>query len=201
VSDRLVWATRFKALSTQRRGAGLSSTEQDEWRALGERLASLAKDDDGRSVGLRGTALSGCDFFDDFPELYRRGLFGPRPQVPGPEGTRVLPGVLVARGSLMLSDGSVVRGRVTWCDQPEVDGVSVERGRVKTVVLADTCGALPGAGRRLLTDDGRQVIGHLASQIDLEFVDLLPSDMRRGVARMLFRKTSLREVEEWPANP
>jgi hypothetical protein len=201
VSDRIAWASRFKALSTKRRAEGLSGAESDEWRLLGERLAGLTSNDSKRALGLRGAALVGCDFFDDFPELYRRQVFGERSEVPGPEGPRVLPGVLVARGSLMLADGSVLRGRVTWCDAPEVDGQPVDRELVKTVVLADDCGALPGPGRRVVMDDGRQVTGHLASRIDVEFVDILPSDARRGVARMLFRKSMLQEVEEWPANP
>jgi hypothetical protein len=200
VSDRIAWASRFKELSTKRREAGLSSAEKDEWRLLGERLARLTTDDPKRALGVRGTVLPACDFFDDFPELYRLRVFGERSEVPGPEGPRVLPGVLVARGSLMLVDGSVVRGRVTWCDVPEVDGQPVDREQVKTVVLADDCGALPGQGRRVVTDDGRQITGHLASRLDTDFVDILPSDARRGVARMLFRKSMLQEDNEWPGN-
>ena len=81
---------------------------------------------------------------------------------------------------------------------PGVVGPPLGRRGAKAVMLRDDGGVVPGSGRLLLTADGRQITGFLASDVDPEFVDLIPQQgAPRGVARLIVRRDCLKKIEPW----
>ncbi len=189
---------RFKALALKRKGGLLSPAEEEEYRGIGRRLAARKKAADTALAALRGQPLPGCDFFDDFPELYRLGLISNGQPKPGPEGDAIMPGAVSARGQVMLLDGQKLSGHVLWAAAPSVDGKPFAKDRTGAVMLRADGGALPGSGRRLVTKDGAEITGYLASNLDEQFVDIIPEKgAPKGVARLIISKEQLRSVDPW----
>ena len=142
--------------------------------------------------------MPGCDFFDDFPELYRRGVVATEQPLPAPAQVPVLPGAVHGPGQVILNDGQRLKGHVLWAPSPSVDGKGFSRRRVQAVMLATDGGVLPGSGRRLVTEDGREITGYLASDLDENFVDIVPHEgAPRGVKRLILRRERLRTVDLW----
>jgi len=197
VSDLRAEVARFQALAKKRKGGLLTPEEEEDYRNLGRRLAAH-KRSKGDGPGLRGLPLPGCDFFDDFPELYRRGMVGDGEQKPGPEGEAMIPGAIYCRGRVTLTDGRTLSGRVLWGPEPSVDGKTFSKRRTRIVLLAKDGGVLPGSGRRVVCEDGTVIEGHIASAVDSNFVDLIPtSGVPKGVARVILRSERLQEVKPW----
>jgi hypothetical protein len=198
VTDASDTIERFRALALKRKSGLLESGEEEEYRRLGRGLAEKKKSADAAAVALRGKPLLGCDFFDDFPELYRRGLISNGQPLPGPKGDPVLPGAVSGRGQVVLLDGQKLTGHVLWVAEPTVDGKPFSRQETHAVMLRSDGGALPGSGRRVVTADRREIVGFLASNIDDYFIDLIPEKgAPKGVARLILRKEQLRSVDPW----
>ena len=197
----LVKIERFKALSAKRKGGLLEPAEEEEYRRLGRLLAQQKKRDANPVVALRGAPLAGCDFFDDFPELYRREIISNGQPKPGMAGEPIIPGAVNGRGQVILNDGSRLTGNVLWAPEPCVDGKPFSRRRVQAIMFRTDGGVLPGSGRRIVTEDGRTITGYLASDLDESFVDLVPHEgAPRGVGRLILRRERLRSVDQWQAD-
>jgi hypothetical protein len=189
---------RFKALAARRKTGLLKPDEEAEYRTLGQGFAAQKRAAVRRRIGLKGRPLPGCDFFDDFPELYRQGLIHTGTEVPGPAGDSTLPGAVLSRGQVVLADGRRLSGQILWAPEPSCDGTPFDRATAQAVFLAASGGALPGSGRALTTTDGRVIHGYLASDLDPLFVDLIPADgVPAGVERLIMRKDRLTKVEPW----
>ena len=190
---------RFKLLAAKRKGGLLTPEEEEEYRQLGRRLAQKQRKRSTRgTAALRADPLPGCDFFDDFPELYRRGVVANEQPLPAPAQVPVLPGAVHGPGQVILNDGQRLKGHVLWAPSPSVDGKGFSRRRVQAVMLATDGGVLPGSGRRLVTEDGREITGYLASDLDENFVDIVPHEgAPRGVKRLILRRDRLRTVDLW----
>ena len=198
MSDTRSEVERFKSLAVKRKTGLLDRKEEEEYRRLGRSLAARKKAADSAAAALRGQPLPGCDFFDDFPELYRRGVISNGQPLPGTEGDAIMPGAVAARGQVVFTDGEKVAGYVLWAAEPSVDGKPFEKNRTRAVMLRSDGGALPGSGRRVVTGDGAEITGFLASNLDEHFVDLIPqAGAPRGVARLILRKEQLRSVDPW----
>jgi hypothetical protein len=198
VSDMQADIESFRLLAQKRKKGLLPPDEEDEYRRLGQRLAAAKRATKASVQALRGVPLPGCDFFDDYPELYRRGLISNEQEKPQAAGEPQLAGALIARGRAVLADGSSLQGQLLWGPQPSVDGKPFARSVVQVLYLASDDGVIPGPGRLLLTREGRQIKGHLASNLDSEFVDILPlSGAPKGVARMIIRVSYLQKVTSW----
>ena len=63
--------------------------------------------------------------------------------------------------------------------------------------VGDRRGVLPGSGRRLVTEDGREITGYLASDLDENSSILCPTRAPRGVKRLILRRERLRTVDLW----
>lgn len=188
----------FKRLAQKRKSGLLSTEEEEEYRRLGRQLAARQRARKDVVAGLRGRPLPGCDFFDDFPELYRLGVLSNDQDLPGPGGEPILPGAASCRGQIVLADGSKLAGHVLWAAEPSVDGRPVKRAAVRAVFLSHDGDVLPGSGRLLRTADGREIRGYLASDLDPEFVDLIPSEgLPKSVARVVLKRDQLSLVEPW----
>ena len=89
-------------------------------------------------------------------------------------------------------------GHVLRAAEPSVDGRPLKRASVRAVFLSHHGDILPGSGRRLRTEDGREITGYLASDLDPEFVDLIPhTGLPKSVARVVLRRDQLSLVEPW----
>jgi len=195
-TQRLV--ERFKALATKRKGGLLEAAEEEEYRRLGRSLAQRKKRGTKATGALRAEPLAGCDFFDDFPELYRRQIITNDQPIPGPAGEPIMPGAVHGVGQVILNDGTRLSGHVLWAPEPSVDGKEFSRRRTQAIMFRSDGGVLPGSGRRLMTEDGREITGFLASNLDDHFVDLVPSSgAPRGVGRLILRRDRLRSVDTW----
>lgn len=198
VSDMQADIEAFRALAQRRKKGLLPPSEEDEYRRLGRRLADAKRATKASTQALRGRPLPGCDFFDDYPELYRRGLINNGQENPQEAGDPLLPGALIARGRVELADGSSLQGQLLWGPEPSVDGKPFARSAAQILYLASDGGVIPGSGRLLLTREGRQITGYLASNLDSEFVDILPlSGAPKGVSRMIIRVSNLQKVSPW----
>ena len=192
---------RFKTLAAKRKGGLLEPAEEEEYRRLGRELAQQKKRDANPVGALRGEPLAGCDFFDDFPELYRQEIISNGQPKPGVAGEPILPGAVHGRGQVILNDGSRLTGHVLWAPESSVDGKAFSRRRVQVIMFRSDGGVLPGSGRRIVTEDGRTITGYLASDLDEGFIDLLPHEgAPRGVGRLILRRERLRSVDQWQAN-
>ena len=198
MSDTPSAVERFKVLAAKRKGGLLEAAEEEEYRNLGRRLAQQKKRTEKPTGALRSEPLAGCDFFDDFPELYRREIISNGQPKPGPAGEPIMPGAVHGMGQVILNDGTRLNGHVLWAPDPSVDGKLFSRRRAQVVLFRSDGGVLPGSGRRLVTEDGREIIGFLASNLDDNFVDLVPhSGAPRGVGRLILRRDRLRSVDIW----
>ena len=195
-TQRLV--ERFKALATKRKSGLLEAAEEEEYRRLGRSLAQRKKRGAKPTGALRADPLAGCDFFDDFPELYRREIITNGQPIPAPAGEPIMPGAVHGVGQVILNDGTRLSGHVLWAPEPSVDGKTFSRRRTQAIMFRSDGGVLPGSGRRLLTEDGREITGFLASNLDDSFIDLVPhSGAPRGVGRLILRRDRLRSVDTW----
>jgi hypothetical protein len=198
VSDLQADIEAFRALAERRKKGLIPPGEEDEYRRLGRRLAAAKRATKTSVQALRGLPLPGCDFFDDYPELYRRGLVSNGQETPPAAGEPQLAGAVIARGRVELADGSSLQGQILWGPQPCVDGKPFARSSAQTLYLGSDGGVLPGSGRLLLTREGRKITGYLASNLDSEFIDILPlSGVPKGVKRMIFRVSCLQRVSPW----
>lgn len=199
-------ALRFKELREKRKATALESGEEAEFQRLGKHLMALRQSRAKTSRGLpenkvigdgdqlRGHPLPGCDFFDDFPELYRHEVFGSRRRQPPLEDEILARGL----GTVRLRGGKQVQGPVVVDERITVAGEILPRSQVMEVVISKPSGAKRGQGISLTLNDGRKMEGYLVSSEDEDFFDLLPLvGQDQDQTRWLIRRSEVAEQRQW----
>ena len=206
MSDPRTQALSFKALREKRLAGGLSPEEETELQRLGQALHALRQSRSsggydlpkrkviGDASGLRGHALPGCDFFDDFPELYRREVFGERRRKPPVEDLALARGL----GTVRVRTGEQLQGQVIVDERVHVAGKVLPRAQVLEVMIADAASAKRGQGITVTLADGRVVKGYLVSNEDEDFLDLLPLAAHdKTQSRWFIRRSEVASTAKW----
>ncbi|MBM65208.1 MAG: hypothetical protein CMH55_03120 [Myxococcales bacterium] len=206
MTDPREQALRFKALRDQRAQGPLSPEEEREFQRLGQSLRALRQARSGAAAELpqkkvlgdgarlRGHPLPGCDFFDDFPELYRREVFGARRRRPPAEDEALPRG----SGTVRTRSGEKLQGQVIVDERIHVAGQALPRSQVMEVHLSASAGAKRGQGLTIKLTDGRVQKGYLVSGEDEDFLDLLPLTAQdQEQTRWLIRRSEVASTSQW----
>ncbi|MEC7751439.1 MAG: hypothetical protein VX405_08045 [Myxococcota bacterium] len=206
MSDPRTQALRFRALRDKRAEGPLSPEEERELQRLGQALHALRQSRTsggnelpkqkviGSGQSLRGQPLPGCDFFDDFPELYRQKFFGDRRRQPPQEDGALAKGA----GTVRIRSGEQLQGKIVMDERVRVDGKSLARNQVVEVMLADSSGAKRGQGITVTLIDGRVLKGYLVSGEDEDFLDVLPlAAQDQAPTRWFIRRSEVASTAKW----
>lgn len=206
MTDPREQALRFKALRDKRAQEPLSPEEERELQRLGQSLRALRQARSGAGAELpqkkvlgdgahlRGQPLPACDFFDDFPEIYRREVFGERRRRPPGEDEVLARGA----GTVRTRTGEEIQGQVIVDERIHVAGRALARSQVMEVLLSAAAGAKRGRGLTVKLADGRVLKGYLVSGEDEDFLDVLPLTAQdQEQTRWLIRRSEIASTSQW----